>query len=119
MKHGICRPGLSLCDIVFYVVYDIVYVEGIASRLGPSVEQVAFPFDATKRAKITIRTPNNIIEQNIVELSCSPLVLGIRCSSERLAPTVLASRMVRRRIRHRRFNYDVVYDVVGVCQHYT
>ncbi len=50
-------------------------VEGVASRLGPSVEQVAFPFDATKRAKITMGTPNNIIEHNIVELSCSPLVL--------------------------------------------
>ena len=50
-------------------------VEGVASRLGPSVEQVAFPFDANKRAKTTTGTPNNIIEQNIVELSCSPLVL--------------------------------------------
>jgi hypothetical protein len=50
-------------------------VEGVALRLGPSVEQAAFPFDATKRAKITMGTPNNIIEQNIVELSCSPLVL--------------------------------------------
>ncbi len=50
-------------------------VEGVASRLGPSIEQFAFPFDATKRAKITMGTPNNIIEQNIVELNCSPLVL--------------------------------------------
>jgi hypothetical protein len=96
--------GLILCDLVFYVVYNIVYdvvydvvtmshticwcylwvlipetmpddVEGVASRLGPSVEQVPFTFDASKRAKITIGTPNNIIEQNIVELSCSLLVL--------------------------------------------
>ncbi len=50
-------------------------IEGLASRLGPSVEQVAFPFDATKRAKTTMGTPNIVIEQNIVELSCSPLVL--------------------------------------------
>jgi hypothetical protein len=50
-------------------------IEGVASRLGPSDEQVAFPFDATKRAKMTMGTPNNVIEQNIVELSCSPLVL--------------------------------------------
>ena len=50
-------------------------VEGVASRLGPSVKQLAFPFDATKRAKMTMGAPNNVIEQNIVELSCSPLVL--------------------------------------------
>ena len=49
--------------------------DDVASRLGPPVEQVSFPFDATKRAKMTMGTPNNIIEQNIVELSCSPLVL--------------------------------------------
>ncbi len=49
-------------------------VEGVASRLGPPVEPVAFPFDASKREKMTIGTPNNFIEQNIVELSCSPLV---------------------------------------------
>ncbi len=50
-------------------------VEGVATRLGPSVERIAFPFDATKRAKMTMGTPNNVIEQNIVELSCNPLVL--------------------------------------------
>jgi hypothetical protein len=52
-----------------------VDVEGVASCLGSPVEQVALPFDATKRAKMTMGTPNNVIEQNIVELSCSPLVL--------------------------------------------
>jgi hypothetical protein len=50
-------------------------VEGLASRLGPPVELVAFPFDATKRAKMNMGTPNNVIEQYIVELSCSPLGL--------------------------------------------
>jgi hypothetical protein len=30
--------------------------------------------------------------------------------------TVLANRRLRRRIRHRRFSYDVVYDVVPLCQ---
>jgi hypothetical protein len=50
-------------------------VERVATRLGPSVEQAALPLDATKRVKITMGTPNNIIEQNIVELSFSPLVL--------------------------------------------
>jgi hypothetical protein len=29
-------------------------VEGIATRLGPPVEQVTFPFDATKRAQMTV-----------------------------------------------------------------
>jgi hypothetical protein len=65
----------------FYTVYDIwCYlwgfppetmadnVEGVASCLGPPVEQVAFPFDATKRVQMTTGTPNNVIEKNIVEL---------------------------------------------------
>jgi hypothetical protein len=30
--------------------------------------------------------------------------------------TVLANRRLRRRIRHRRFSYDVVYDVVALCR---
>ena len=30
--------------------------------------------------------------------------------------TVLANRMSRRRIRYRRFTYDIVYDVVLLCQ---
>jgi hypothetical protein len=51
------------------------YVEGVASRFGSPVKQVAFPFDANQPAKMTMGTPNNVIEQNIVELSCSPLVL--------------------------------------------
>ncbi len=29
-------------------------VEGIASRLGPPVEQVAFPVDVTRRAQMTM-----------------------------------------------------------------
>ena len=30
--------------------------------------------------------------------------------------TVLANRRLRHRIRHRRFSYDVVYDVVPLCR---
>ncbi len=30
--------------------------------------------------------------------------------------TVLANRMLRRRIRYRRFSYDVVYDLIGPHQ---
>jgi hypothetical protein len=52
-----------------------VDVEGIASRLGPPVEKVTFPFDATKRAQMTVGTPNHVIEQNSVEFSSCPLVL--------------------------------------------
>ena len=33
--------------------------------------------------------------------------------------TVLANGILRRRIRHCRFFYDVVYDIVRVCQRYT
>jgi len=52
-------------------------VEGIASRLGPPVEQVTFPLDTTKRAQMTVRTPNHVVEQNRVELSGSPFVLNL------------------------------------------
>ncbi len=46
-------------------------------RLGPPIEHVAFPFDATKRAQLTMGTVNHIIEQNIVEFSCCPLDLNL------------------------------------------
>jgi hypothetical protein len=73
-------------------------VERVAAHLGPPVEQVAFPFDATKRAKMSMGTLNNVIEQNIVKLSCrlpaahlSSFLSGISSSSERLAPIHSAS----------------------------
>ena len=54
-----------------------VDVEGIAARLGPSVEEVTFPFDATKRAQMTVRTAHDsdVIDENGVEFSCCPLIL--------------------------------------------
>ena len=41
-----------------------VDVEGIAPRLRSSVEQVAFPFDATKRAQMTMRTTHYVVYEN-------------------------------------------------------
>ena len=52
-----------------------VDVEGIAPRLRPSVEEVTFPFDATKRAQVTVRTTHDVIDENGVEFSGCPLVL--------------------------------------------
>ena len=52
-----------------------VDVEGIALRLGPSVEVVTFPFDATKRAQMAVRAKHNVIHENRVEFNCCPLVL--------------------------------------------
>jgi hypothetical protein len=50
-------------------------VEGIAQRLGPSIKEVTFPFDATKRAQMAVRTKHNVIDENRVEFNCCPLVL--------------------------------------------
>ena len=52
-------------------------VDGIASRLGPSVEQVTFQFDATKRVQMTVWTLDHVIEQNGVEFSSCPLALNL------------------------------------------
>jgi hypothetical protein len=49
-------------------------VEGIAPRFGSSVEQVAFPLDATERAKMSMRTTHHIIDEDGVEFGCSPFV---------------------------------------------
>ena len=46
-----------------------VNVEGIALCLGSSVEVVTFQFDAAKRSKMTMRTTNNVVDQNGVEFS--------------------------------------------------
>ena len=46
-----------------------VDVEGIAPRLRPSVEEVTFPFDATKRAQVTVRTTHDVIDENGVEFN--------------------------------------------------
>jgi hypothetical protein len=42
-----------------------------------SVEQLTFPFDAPSRLQMTLGTQLNVIEQNRVEFSCSPLVLNL------------------------------------------
>jgi hypothetical protein len=51
-----------------------VYVEGIAPRFGSSVEQVAFPLDATKRAKMSMRATHHVIDEDGIEFGCCPLV---------------------------------------------
>jgi hypothetical protein len=52
-----------------------VDVEGITPGLGSSVEQVALPFDATESSQMTIWTTHNVVKDNVIQLSCSPLVL--------------------------------------------
>ena len=44
-----------------------VDVEGIAPRFRSSVEQVVFPLDATKRAKMSMRTTHHVIDEDGVE----------------------------------------------------
>ncbi len=53
-----------------------VDVEGITPGLGSSVEQVALPFDATESTQImmTMRTMHNVVKDNVIQLSCCPLV---------------------------------------------
>ena len=51
-----------------------VDVEGIAPRFRSSVEQVAFPLDAAKRAKMSMRTTHHVIDEDGVEFGCGPLV---------------------------------------------
>jgi hypothetical protein len=51
-----------------------VYVEGIAPRFGSSVEQVTFPLDATKRAKMSMWTTHHVIDEDGVDFVCCPLV---------------------------------------------
>ena len=48
-------------------------VEGIAPRFGSSVEQVAFPLNATKRAKMSMRTTHHVIDEDGVEFGSCPL----------------------------------------------
>ncbi len=68
-----------------------VYVEGIAQRFGSSVEQVAFPLDATKRVKVSMRTENGqedpVIRDSVpwgyvVQLLVSiiPFIIRILCT---------------------------------------
>ena len=52
-----------------------VDVEGITPGLGSSVEQVALPFDATESLQMTLWTTHNVVKDNVIQLSCSPLVL--------------------------------------------
>ena len=49
-----------------------VDVEGIALCLGSSVEVVTFPFDATKRLKMTLRTTNKVVDEN--QQAAKPIV---------------------------------------------
>jgi hypothetical protein len=53
----------------------IVDVEGIASRLGSSVDQVTFPCDAAKRAQISVRTTHRLINENGVKFCSYSLFL--------------------------------------------
>ncbi len=54
-----------------------VDIEGIASSLGSSIEHFTRPFDATKRAQMTMRAQHNVIQENGVELGSGPLVLHL------------------------------------------
>ena len=47
-------------------------VKGIASRLWPSVEQVALPLYAAKRAKMAVWSANEIASDDCIQLSCCP-----------------------------------------------
>jgi hypothetical protein len=44
-------------------------IEGITSSLWSSIEQITLPFDATKRAQMTMRATNDVIQDNVVEFS--------------------------------------------------
>ena len=92
-----CLRIKIVCDIVYMnivydVVYDIIYDvsmlpvdsclendDRITLCLGSSVEVVTFkfPFDASKRSKMGMRTTNNVVDENEVEFSCCPLVLAL------------------------------------------
>ncbi len=55
-----------------------VDVERITPGLGSSVEQVALPFDATKRTQMTMRTTqctHKVVKDSVIQLRCCPLVL--------------------------------------------
>ncbi len=52
-------------------------IERIASSISSSMEPFALPFDATKRAQMTIRAMHNAIQENGVELSSGSLVLDL------------------------------------------
>ncbi len=52
-----------------------VDIEGMAWSLGPSIESVALPFYATKRAQMIVRAMHDAIKENDVELGSCPLVL--------------------------------------------
>ena len=54
-----------------------VDIEGIASSLWSSVEQITLPFDATKRAQMTVCAKNDVIKDNDVEFCSCPLVIRL------------------------------------------
>jgi hypothetical protein len=60
-----------------------VDVDGITPGLGSSVEQVALLFDATDSSQMTIWTTHNVVKDNVIQLSCIPLVpLSCQVSAE-------------------------------------
>ena len=54
-----------------------VDIEGITSSLWSSIEQFTFPFDATKRAQMTVRDTHDVIKDYVVEFCSCPLVLRL------------------------------------------
>jgi hypothetical protein len=46
-----------------------VDVDGIAALLGSSVEQVTFAFHAAKRAQMSVRTTQYVINENGVKMN--------------------------------------------------
>ncbi len=83
-----------------------VDVEGIAQRITSSVEQVAFPLDATKRAKMSMRTAHHVIDEDGVEFGCCPLV-HLLVRNQQFGTQICTSNALSYRIRHRRLTYDI------------
>ncbi len=73
-----------------------VDVEGITPSLGYNTEpfavNFALPFDATERMQMALRTMHNVVKENVIQLSCCPLVLlvGNQQIIGRISPNPLA-----------------------------
>ena len=54
-----------------------VDIGGITSSLWSSLEQFTLPFDATKRAQMTVRATHDVIKDYAVEFCSCLLVLNL------------------------------------------
>ena len=64
IRHIVCYLWIFVSETM------AVDIEGITSSLWSSIEQITLPFDATKRAQMTVRATNDVIKDNVVEF-CS------------------------------------------------